>query len=211
MEARILFVPLLIAMLGSSCERPDSEFKVNAHPGVSIVLLPNSPSFEVEKVPQGVVGFTASIKNEGTTTIRIAHPSICFPSEYKQGEERRFSDSYGKAEILLKVTKPNGTRVVLRDGHLYCFDPGNVPILTISPNGTGTFYVGWFFQNARGRWERDDEAAKVFLLKGRYKISILFRNVFHQAALYDEDAKRIKFVDVWTGEMESREITIEVK
>jgi hypothetical protein len=211
MEARILFVPLLMTMLTASCERLNSEFEVNSHPGISIVLLPSSATFEVEKVPQGVVGFTASIKNEGTTTIRIAHPSICFPSEYKQGEERRFGDSHGKSEILLKITKPNGTNVFLRDGHFYCFDPGNVPILTIPPNGTGTFHVGWFFQNARGRWERDDEAAKVFLLKGKYKISILFRNVFPQAALYEEDAKRIKFVDVWTGEMKSQEISIEVK
>jgi hypothetical protein len=99
---------------------------------------------------------------------------------------------------------------ILRDGYFHYFDPGNVPLITIPPNGTGTFHVGWFFQNARGRWERDDEAAKVFLLKGKYKIRIMFRNVFPRAALYDVNISELKYLDVWTGKMESPEITIEV-
>ena len=99
---------------------------------------------------------------------------------------------------------------ILRDGYFHYFDPGNVPLITIPPNGTGTFHVGWFFQNARGRWERDDEAAKVFLLKGKYKIRIMFRNVFPKAALYDVNISELKYLDVWTGKMESPEITIEV-
>jgi hypothetical protein len=162
-------------------------------------------------VPQGAVGFTASIKNEGTTTITIAHPSICLPASYKQGESRRFQDSHGKSEILLKITKPDGSDVVLRDGYFHYFDPGNVPLITIPPNDTGTFDVGWFFQNARGRWEQDDEAAKVFLVKGKYKIRILLRNVFPKAVLNDGNTKGVKFTDVWTGEMESAGIAIEVK
>jgi hypothetical protein len=51
----------------------------------------------------------------------------------------------------------------------------------------------------------------VFLLKGKYKIRILLRNVFPKAALYDKDAGESKFTDVWTGELDSAEITIEVK
>jgi hypothetical protein len=114
------------------------------------------------------------------------------------------------SEILLKITKPDGSDIVLRDGYSHYFDPGNVPLITIPPNGTGTFDVGWFFQNARGRWEQDDEAAKAFLLKGKYRIGILLRNVFPKATLYDENTRESKFTDVWTGEMESAEITIEV-
>ena len=211
MEARILFIPLLIVVLAASCKGLNPEFRADSNPGASVVLLPSSTTFEIEKVSQGAVRFTASIKNEGMTIIKVAHPSVCIPSDYEQGKLRRFSDSHGKSEILLKITRPNGTNVALRDGYIYHFDPGNVPILTIPPNGNGTFHVGWFFQNARGRWERDDEAAKVFLLNGEYKIRILFRNVFPKAGLYNENTKEIKFIDVWTGEIESPEITIEVK
>jgi hypothetical protein len=165
----------------------------------------------VTAVPQGAVGFTASVKNEGTTTITMAHPSICVPSGYKPGDRRRINDSHGKSEILLTITRPDDTTIVLRDGYLHYFDPDNVPLLTIPPNGIRVFHVGWFFQNARGRWEQDDEAAKVFLLKGKYRIRLMFRNVFPRAALYDASAKGLKYIDVWTGEMESREITIEVR
>jgi hypothetical protein len=201
-----------MVMLAMSCKGwHNTGSKANPNPGASILLLPRSATFDMGKVPQGAVGFTASIKNEGTTTIIIAHPSTCIPADYKQGEIRRFNDSHGKSEILLKITKPNGADVILRDGYLHYFDPGNVPLITIPPNGTGTFDIGWFFQNARGRWEHDDEAAKVFLLMGKYKIRILLRNVLPKAVLYDQNTKKIKFINVWTGEMESAEITIEVK
>jgi hypothetical protein len=40
-------------------------------------------------------------------------------------------------------------------------DP-DVPLVAIPANGVGTFHVGWFVQNARGKWEQDDEAARVF-------------------------------------------------
>lgn len=211
MKPGIIFVPLLMVMLTMNCKWYNTESNVNSNPGASILLHPRSSTFDMGKVPQGAVGFTASIKNEGTTTITIAHPSICFPAGYNEGEIRRFNDSHGKSEILLNIRKPDGAEVILRDGYLHYFDPGNVPLITIPPNGTGTFDVGWFFQNARGRWEQDDEAAKVFLLKGKYKIRILLRNVFPKAALYDESTKGRKFTDVWTGEVESAEITIEVK
>lgn len=211
MKSRIIFATLLIVMLTMSCEWCRAESDMNSNPAASILLIPRSSVFDIDKVPQGAAGFTALIENKGATAITIAHPSICFPAGYGQGETRHFSDSHGKSEILLKITKPDNTDIVLRDGHLYYFDPGNIPFITIPPNGTGSFDVGWFFENARGRWEDDDKAAKVFLLRGTYKISILLRNVFPKAALYDEITRENKFIDVWTGEIESAVTTIEVR
>jgi hypothetical protein len=211
MKAGIIFVLLLMVMLTMSCKWCHAESNMNSHPGASISLLPRSFVFDIGKVPQGAVSFTASIKNEGATTITIAHPSICFPADYKQGQTRRFTGSHGKSEILLQIRKPDSTDIILRDGYFHYFDPRNEPLITIPANGTGTFDVGWFFQNARGRWEQDDEAAKVFLLKGKYKIRILLRNIFPKAVLYDEITRKNEFTDVWTGEIESKEITIEVK
>jgi hypothetical protein len=211
MKVKTILVPLVMVLLASFDTGATAESRVDSNPVASILLLPTSTTFVIDEVPNGAVGFTALVKNEGAAPLTIAHPSICFPAEYKQGETRGFEESHGKSEILLKIRKPDGTTVVLRDGHLYYFDPGNIPLLTISPQATKTFHVGWFFQNARGRWERDDEAARVFLLKGEYAISIAFRNLFPKAALYDEATKGVKCIDVWTGEMESAEIIIEVK
>lgn len=210
MKAGIILV-LLSAIIIQGCVGSTTRSKVNLDPGASILLVPRSVTFDIRKVPQGAVSFTASIKNEGRSEITIAHPSICCPADYKPGEVRHFTDSHGKSEILLKIRKPDGTKVILRDGYLHYFDPDNVPLLRIPPDGTAKFDVGWFFQNARGRWEQDDVAAEVFLLEGQYKVRILLRNAFPKAALYDETAREIKFTDVWTGEIESPEITIEVK
>ncbi|HSB03655.1 MAG TPA: hypothetical protein VLK23_00580 [Thermodesulfobacteriota bacterium] len=197
--------------MGLSCTSKNIATKVTSPPNASMTMTPYRVTYDLSEVPLGAVRFTASIRNEGTTTITIAHPSVCFPADYKPGEIRRFNDSHGKSEILLKITKPNGTNLILRDGQLHAFDPKNVHLLTIPSGEIRTFDVGWFFQNARGRWERDDEAAEAFLLKGKYKIKILFRNFFPKAALYDQNTKESKFVDVWTGEIESVQVTVEIK
>jgi hypothetical protein len=211
MIARVVFIPLLLTILTQSCKRHDTVPEAVFSQGASVLLVPRSDVFYVDKVPQGTVEFTALIRNDGKAPITMAHPSLCFPADYKLGEIRRFSDSHGKSEILLKIRKPDGVEVILRDRCFPFFDPDNAAFITIPPNGTGTIAVGWFFQNARGRWEQDEVAAKVFLMKGKYKIRILFRNSFPKAALYDENTEETKFIDVWTGEMESPEITIEIK
>lgn len=207
----IFFVTLLIVMPAASGTAFYAEATANPPAGASILLFPGARIFTLDAVQRGAVGFTAVIKNEGRAVFTVAHPSICVPPDYKWGETRRLGDSHGKSEILLKITKPDGSNVVLRDGYFYYFDPGNIPVIAIPPKGTGSFHVGWFFQNARGRWERDDKAANLFMGKGKYKVSILFRNVFPHAVLYDESTRETRLVDVWTGEMESPEIAIEVK
>ncbi|HEY5749421.1 MAG TPA: hypothetical protein VIU12_25310 [Chryseolinea sp.] len=226
MKGRIIFASLLMVMLTPSCERHNTESKVTSNHGLSIQLLSRSATFDIAEVPQGAVHFTALIKNAGATTMTIAHPMLCVPADYHQEE----IESHGKSEILLEITTPNGAEIILRDRSVF-FEPcasaaDDLPFITIPPNGTGAFDVGWFFRNARGKWEHDVEAANVFLVKGRYKIRILIHNVFPKAMFYDDNARsggvpktvgigvvlweRV-LTDVWIGEMESPEITIEVK
>ena len=212
-----VLVSLSMAMVAMGCHthgpdpvRRSPETGVDSSPGVSLALVPDSSAFDLGKVPQGTVGFTASIKNEGTATVIVAHPSVCEPAGYK-GKERRFSQSHGKSEILLEITKPDGSTAILRDGYSHAFDPDLHPLRTIPPNGMATFHMGWFFENQRGRWEQADLAAKMFLAKGRYRVRMLFRNVLPKARFYDEKTKEVAIIDVWTGEMESEEIAIEVK
>jgi hypothetical protein len=71
--------------------------------------------------------------------------------------------------------------------------------------------LGWFFQNARGRWENDAEAAAAFLDKGKYKVTIIFRNALPFAYLNNADTNKPELVKVWTGEMQSEEVAVEIK
>ena len=177
----------------------------------SITLTSYSAAYNLSEVQHGAVKFAASIRNEDTTTITIAHPSICFPAGYKPGEIKRFSDSRGKSEILLKITKPDGTGVILRDGNMHGFDPGNIHFLTIPSGEAATFDLGWFFQNARGRWENDGDASTVFLDKGTYRVRIVFRNVFPKAVVYNTAANKTESVNVWMGEVQSEEVLVEIR
>lgn len=205
---------LLTLMISSGCGCVPKEGhtgqSINSASETSITLTPSSSAYDLSKVAQGNVRFLASIRNEGAETATIAHPSMCLPDSSKPGQARHFKDNHGKSEILLKITKPDGTIVVLRDGWMHGFDPGNVHHLTISPGGTASFDLGWFFLNARGRWEDDAEAATVFLGKGTYKVSLIFRNAFPWAFIF-KNSDKPDIQQVWTGEMRSQEVAIEIR
>jgi hypothetical protein len=141
---------LLLLVSAADCRGLDTQARSISNPPASISLVPSSSIFDLEKVSQGAVRFTASVRNKTSETITMGYPSICFPSDYKQGDTRQSRSSRGKSKILLKVTQPDGTHVLLRDGFLHFFDPGNRPLLTIPPHETATFRLGWFFLNARG-------------------------------------------------------------
>lgn len=178
-------------------------------PGVSISMVSRAPIYNVSDVPQGAVGFKASITNESVTVITIAHPAICFPADYN-GAPRHFSESHGKSEIVLKIEKPDGSHTILRQRYTNYFDPGNVGFFTIRPGEIKSFDLGWFFENQQERWE-GRAAATVFLMKGKYRVKMLYRNAYPKALWYDTAAKSLKVVDVWTGELESPETIIEVR
>jgi len=161
-------------------------------------------------VNQGKVCFEGHITNPGTQCLVIAHPTLCFPAAYQQGETLHLKDHYGRSEILLTVVKPNGTATVLRDG-MHFFEPGNVPYLVVPPQQTKAFELGWFFAHSMLRWEDGATAAKMFKDQGQYRIKLLLRNAFPKAALYDEQTKKYAFHPVWTGELASAEVTIHIE
>ncbi len=207
-------VPLLILFLCcASCHSKDPLFQPSSLPanGLSISLKPNQPTIPSEKVPQGAASFTATIKNNGTTPALVAHPSVCMPHNLQAGQFWHLDDSHGKSEILLEITKPDGEPLVLRDGHHF-FDLEGLDHLIIPPGKTSSFHVGWFFLNARGRWEDDQKAATAFEAKGVYKVRILFRNSFPKAIVYEQpDPPKVKTVDAWTGEICSEPTTVEIQ
>jgi hypothetical protein len=182
-----------------------------SHSAATIALVPDSPTFRIEDVQRGAVGFTARIRNEGPVTLTIAHPAMCFPADYEPGDTRRREDSHGHSEILLTIVRPDGERVVLRDGFFGLFEPGNTDHLVIGPGEVASFHLGWFFPNARGKWENDERAWTLFADEGEYRASVLFRNEFPKAWIRRESTGRGGFVPVWTGELKSDEVRVTVE
>jgi len=178
--------------------------------GVSINLIPEKSEYNLHDVSSGSVKFYALIKNHGNRPITIAHPTICLPEDYQMGKSYHLKDHHGKSEILLRVTKPDNKTLILRDGPYY-FDPKMIDRFIIRPGESTQFYVGWFFQHARGRWEDDLLAAKLFSTKGQYKVSLLYRNFFSKAAVYDRNTNKTNIIKVWTGEILSNEVMVIIK
>lgn len=177
---------------------------------ISITVEPKTSEYDLETVSRGAIGFSASIHNRSDETITIAHPSLCFPAHYKPGEKRNFRDSHGKSEILFKIIRPNGKTVILRDGPHF-FEADTPDNLIIPSNESKTFHLGWFFLNARGRWEDDAKAATVFMDKGQFKAQLLYRNLFPKAVAIEPSTNKSRFINVWTGEILSNEVTVKIK
>jgi hypothetical protein len=179
-------------------------------PEVSLTLRTLAPEYGLDEVRRGAVGFLASIENRGDAAVNVAHPTACFPAVLREGESFHVSERHGKSEIVLTVQRPDGSVVVLRDG-LHFFEPGNIPLLTVPPGGSKDFSLGWFFLSSRMTWEDSRLAERLFLESGSFRASLLFRNSFPKAAVYDSATKRTDFMDVWTGELRSNEVALEVR
>ena len=178
----------------------------NADPRLRVRLTPSSPSYSLADASQGAVLFVAEVWNPRDQPVVLAHPAITFPGECAL--LHNIKERHGKSEILLTVRKPGGETVILRDGPHF-FDPGNNAYLVVPAKGSQKFDIGWFFQNQRGRWERDDIAATLFTAKGSYTVTLLLRNKFTCAIL--GPGRRQLDRPIWTGEMRSNRATIAIR
>jgi len=210
MDRRIVLAVLTVAVVVTGGVNLAEDAAPNLAPDVSISLTPDSKEYDLESVRRGAVGFTVEIRNSGDVALTVAHPVFCVPAGYEPGTTWRREDAHGKSEILLSIRQPDGKTVVLRDGGMALFEPGFVDHLVIPPHGTASFHLGWFFENARGRWENDPAAWRVFRQKGTYRVNVVFRNAFPKAWLRDATRGRAELVDVWTGTLESAEATLTV-
>jgi hypothetical protein len=177
---------------------------------LTITLGPETSQYPLDDVFKGDIQFAVSVENVGDSIITFAHPVICFPEGYKIGDSLNFREYHGKSEILLTVEKPDGDILVLRDGPHF-FDPDSESHFTLRPGGSDLFYIGWFFQNARGGWEDNIRAETVFTGRGQYRLTLLYRNFFPKALIHDNASEKSNFADVWTGEIKSNTITVTVE
>jgi hypothetical protein len=203
-----LLAVVLLASAGCYAPRPTPAPSGSAT--AALTLSATAATYTLDEVRAGQVGFEATITNLGTSPILIAHPTACFPAGYQMGQTLSLEERHGRSEILLEIAQPNGQTAVLRDGP-HNFDPGGLDRFTLLPNEAQQFDLGWFFQNARGRWEDDLKAQGVFLLEGQYRVQLTYRNQFPKAFVYDPATAKGGFVNAWTGELQSNVVTIEVK
>jgi len=204
-----LFSLLALAGCNNNGQTSADATGADNHPLI-LTLGPGSSEYSIDDVFKGDIQFAASIENSGTSEITFAHPTICFPAGYRIGDSLDIEEHHGQSEILLKVEKPDGSLEILRDGPHF-FDPENASFFDIKPGESDLFYIGWFFQNARGGWENNIKAENVFTGRGEYRLTLLYRNFFPKALVYDDAADTSRFIDVWTGELESNTITVTIK
>jgi len=200
---------VIIAGCENKGESPPASTGMDNH-DLIITLGPETSQYILDDVFKGEIQFAASVRNRGESEITFAHPFICFPEDYRIGDSLNLRQYHGKCEILLKVEKPDGSDVVLRDGPHF-FDPDNESYFIVQPGETDLFYLGWFFQNARGGWEDNVKAENVFTGRGQYRLTLLYRNSFPKALIRDTVTDKSRFIAVWTGEIDSNTITVTIE
>lgn len=201
---------LLIALVGCNGEqKPASPPSGTTLRPPSITLGPESSEYTLDDVFRGTFQFAVAVENRDEGPITFAHPTICYPGDHQIGKSLDLRKRHGKSEILLTVQRPDGSDIVLRDGPHF-FDPDNASYFIIDPGESSLFYIGWFFQNARGGWENDINAKDVFTGSGEYRLTLLYRNTFPKALIHDASTDRSRYTDVWTGEIQSNDITVTI-
>lgn len=209
--ATVIALISLLTITGCKNDSPAPPPAPGSDPqALDITLGPESSIYSIDDVFRGAVQFAVSVENKGESEITFAHPTICFPADYEIGDSLDFRGKHGKSEILMTVEKPDGSTVILRDGPHF-FDPNNASYFKMNPDESDLFYIGWFFQNARGGWEDDLKAENVFTEKGQYRLRLLYRNFFPKALIHDASNDTSRFSDVWTGEIESNEVLVTIQ
>lgn len=206
-------ITLLFLFAMTSCEKdgqtPPPATGSDAQ-ALAITLGPASSNYDIDEVLKGTVQFAVSVENKGDFEITFAHPVICFPEDYRIGDSLNIQEYHGNSEILLTVEKPDGSVAVLRDGPHF-FDPDKESHFIIKPGESNLFYLGWFFQNARGGWEDNIKAETVFNGRGQYRLKLLYRNFFPKALINDATTGKSRFINVWTGEIPSNEVIVTIQ
>ncbi len=202
----VLVVLLLLSAWNIDFAQSETENQI-----AKITLTPGSQSYSLNQASLGKVHFMAELTNKTDEVLVIVHPLVTYPEDYMHGDEYPPESRHGLAEILLNITQPSGESMMLREGGRTYFEPGNMDYLYVLPKSSKSFYVGWFFQNSKGRWEDDNQAWKAFGEKGTYEVEIIYRNFLPKAAVRTNPMQKAEFIKPWNGEILSETITIEVK
>lgn len=176
---------------------------------LKLTLRPAKDVYGLEEA-QGNVTIFASLENIGNEPLLLAHPNVCFPRDFQEGERFYVKEREGKSEISILISLPNDTQISLRNDFRF-FEPGNRDHLVIQPGESKEIKFGWFFPASLGQWAYDSGgplAEPLFLLRGTYHVEVNFKNVFPKAYVYDEGREYHMIDTAWTGEIQANTIVV---
>lgn len=206
MKTAVLTVVIMVIFLSTA---PAGGMQGEYAP-LTLSLKPVKASYSLEDAGRGNVTITARFTNDGDGAIFLAHPNACVPEGFGMGSSMSIEERYGVSEILLYITKPDGTEVVLRNNVLRGFEPGNHFHLTIAPGGTEEITLGWLGPEfALGQWDGFD--GQFFDQRGIYKVWMLYRNHYGKAASFKPAPDLFMDEAPWQGEVESDAVDVAVE
>jgi len=178
---------------------------------LKLTLRPAQDAYDLEEAKLGNVTLIASLENIGNMPLILAHPNVCFPHDYQEGQSFHMTERAGKSEISLLITRPNAAQISLRNNLLRMFEPGNEDHLIIQPGESKEIQFGWFAPASLGQWDYDSGGAitePIFSQKGTYHIDVKFINLFPKAYIYDEVGNSRMIDTAWIGEAQSNTIIV---
>jgi hypothetical protein len=154
------------------------------------------------------VTLIAQLRNTGTEPIVLAHPNACFPKDYELGDTIHVSVRYEKSEIIISITRPDGSRVYLRNNMLRGFEPNGGHYLYIDQGESVEILLGWLGPDfSLGQWEVSED---VFFLPGIYTAQVTIKNLLPKAIDNDKVGNWFLRQDIWMGETVSNTVEIAV-
>ena len=158
------------------------------------------------------VDVKAYFYNQSRESIALANPSICYPAEFVGKESLNYKDvTKGKLEMVVLITTPDGREIKLKD--LDLFFPEGAFHLAIAPGESKEILLSKFspYFNVASWMIYDDKAITepLFGHPGTYQMTVAYKNIFPECLFNTENGSET--IKVWTGEVVSNTIEIEIK
>ncbi len=202
---------IILQLTGSTVTPEVADDEQNGAQPLKLTLRPAQDAYDLEEARVGNIILIAGLENSGNTPLILAHPNVCFPHDYQQGQSFHMAEREDKSEISLLITLPNETQISLRHNLLRMFEPGNKDHLIIQPGESREIRFGWFAPASLGQWDDDSGGAitdPIFSQKGTYHIDVKFTNLFPKAYIFDEAGISQMIDTAWTGEVQSTTIIV---
>ncbi len=229
----VVLISVLIS-LNQSVDKEQKDITSKERQPLQLTIKPVKKVCELKAGDCGLEIIVA-FKNIGNEPILLAHPESCVPDSWKgdEGETYNISELIGKSELTCLITLPNGRQISLLniEGLFDLYGAKGIVNEDGSISGLSSFYLDinpseskevilskFGHEYALPFWmlyppNKDYPFGKpitepLFPLEGSYQISLTYKNVLSRAVIYDE--KEGKVISVWTGNLTSNTIEINV-
>ena len=179
----------------------------NDRAGLELRIEVAKSVWNVEEAYIALENVTAYLKNSSETPVTVSDPHQTLPQIALEATTYTLDPEASYLKLI--VLSPGGDEVEYRSNIFFSFMGGSFHLL-LHPKESFKFGLGKIgpYYNAPGFVPSDNYSESHFKIPGRYRLRLILKNIY---SISSPNGKIKNLVKVWTGELHSNTIEIELK